>query len=205
MGDLPLRTPTHRSLGGPLPRQLANAPHAHPSPLMLSCLNHAVKTLYGVLDSVSADYPPVTGRLHTCYSPVRRSPAVKASFNPDAPRLACVRPVASVHPEPGSNSPLFYINFSVFSFFYNRLVTLDLFEYLSPRTRIVITRTAIPSVLFPLCFLLSFVLVYRNYFNVLFYFRFARPLPCFFPKASAKLQPFSELTNYLQLFLLHFF
>ena len=62
----------------------------------------------------------------------------------------------------------FYINFSVFFLFYNRLVTLDLFEYLSPRTRIVITRTAIPSVLFPLCFLLSFVLVYRNYFNVLF-------------------------------------
>ena len=99
----------------------------------------------------------------------------------------------------------FYINFSVFSFFLNRLVTLDLFEYLSPRTRIVITRTAIPSVLFPLCFLLSFVLVYRNYFNVLFCFHPARPLPCFFPKASAKLQPFSELTNYLQLFLSHFF
>ena len=25
---------------------------------------------------------------------------------PAAPRLACVKPVASVHPEPGSNSPL---------------------------------------------------------------------------------------------------
>ena len=32
MGDLPLRTPTHRRLGGPLPRQQANAPHAHPQP-----------------------------------------------------------------------------------------------------------------------------------------------------------------------------
>ena len=32
MGDLPLRTPTHRRLGGPLPRRLANAPHAHPVP-----------------------------------------------------------------------------------------------------------------------------------------------------------------------------
>ena len=59
----------------------------------------------------------MTGRLHTCYSPVRRSPAVKASFNPDAPRLACVRPVASVHPEPGSNSPLLYFNFFSFFFF----------------------------------------------------------------------------------------
>ena len=33
-----------------------------------------------------------------------------------APRLACVRPVASVHPEPGSNSPLFYLFFTTFQF-----------------------------------------------------------------------------------------
>ncbi len=45
--------------------------------------------------------------MHTCYSPVRRSPAAVASYGPAAPRLACVKPVASVHPEPGSNSPLF--------------------------------------------------------------------------------------------------
>ena len=31
-----------------------------------------------------------------------------------APRLACVKPVASVHPEPGSNSPLFIL-FFIFS------------------------------------------------------------------------------------------
>ena len=30
----------------------------------------------------------------------------KQAFAPAAPRLACVKPVASVHPEPGSNSPL---------------------------------------------------------------------------------------------------
>ena len=29
------------------------------------------------------------------------------------PRLACVKPPASVHPEPGSNSPL-YLNFESF-------------------------------------------------------------------------------------------
>ncbi len=29
------------------------------------------------------------------------------TLSPAAPRLACVKPVASVHPEPGSNSPLF--------------------------------------------------------------------------------------------------
>ena len=32
---------------------------------------------------------------------------LKASFDDAAPRLACVKPVASVHPEPGSNSSLF--------------------------------------------------------------------------------------------------
>ena len=66
---------------------------------------------YGVLGRVSAGYPPVEGRLHTCYSPVRRSPSGKASFSHAAPRLACVRPVASVHPEPGSNSSLLYSRF----------------------------------------------------------------------------------------------
>ena len=32
---------------------------------------------YGVLGGISTGYPPVTARLHTCYSPVRRSPAVE--------------------------------------------------------------------------------------------------------------------------------
>ena len=36
---------------------------------------HAIPRLYGVLGRVSPGYPPVTGRLHTCHSPVRRSPS----------------------------------------------------------------------------------------------------------------------------------
>ena len=40
------------------------------------------------------------GRLHTRYAPVRRFLPPKGLL----PRLACVRPAASVHPEPGSNS-----------------------------------------------------------------------------------------------------
>ena len=51
------------------------------------------------------------GKLHTCYAPVRRSPSNKASFVHAAPRLACVKPIASVHPEPGSNSSLYIIFF----------------------------------------------------------------------------------------------
>ena len=62
---------------------------------------------YEVLVRISPGYPSVTGRLHTRYSPVRRSPSVSASWHHVAPRLACVRPVASVHPEPGSNSSLY--------------------------------------------------------------------------------------------------
>ena len=35
---------------------------------------HAGPLCYGVLVRLSTGYPPVEGRLHTCYSPVRRSP-----------------------------------------------------------------------------------------------------------------------------------
>ena len=70
---------------------------------------HAAPRRYAVLVGISPGYPPAGGRSHTCYSPVRRSPAGEASFAPAAPRLACVKPVASVHPEPGSNSSLLYL------------------------------------------------------------------------------------------------
>ena len=52
--------------------------------------------------------------MHTCYSPVRQSPAESASTLPAALRLACVKPAASVHPEPGSNSPLLFIYCYIF-------------------------------------------------------------------------------------------
>ena len=65
---------------------------------------HAGPLLHAVLVRLSPGYPPLIGKLHTRYSPVRRSPAGIAT--PAAPRLACVKPVASVHPEPGSNSSL---------------------------------------------------------------------------------------------------
>ena len=35
-------------------------------------------------------------------------------YIPAAPRLACVKPVASVHPEPGSNSPLLLYFYHIF-------------------------------------------------------------------------------------------
>ncbi len=38
---------------------------------------------YAVLARVSPGYPPLPGRLPTCYSPVRRSPAAEAAFAHD--------------------------------------------------------------------------------------------------------------------------
>ena len=66
-------------------------------------LTDAGQRNHGALIRLSTGYSPDGGRLHTRYSPVRRSPPGIATRA--APRLACVRPAASVHPEPGSNSP----------------------------------------------------------------------------------------------------
>ena len=49
----------------------------------------------------------------TRYAPLRRSPPESIAAPRAAPRLACVRPAASVHPEPGSNSSL-YNNYFIF-------------------------------------------------------------------------------------------
>ena len=64
------------------------------------------KEQHRALVLLSQGYSLAMGRLDTRYSPVRRSPSTIASYRHAAPRLACVKPVASVHPEPGSNSPL---------------------------------------------------------------------------------------------------
>ena len=113
MGDLPLRTPNDRRLGGPLPRRPANHTHAHPFP-SLFITKPCGSVIHTVLGRISPGYPPERDRLHTRYSPVRRSPSAEASFSHAAPRLACVRPVASVHPEPGSNSSLYIAVYNLF-------------------------------------------------------------------------------------------
>ena len=80
------------------------------------------------------------GRSGTRYSPVRRSPSGVASHPNAAPRLACVKPVASVHPEPGSNSSLQFC-FFCFSF--------DLSLYYRPYILINAGRTLCAVLLFP--------------------------------------------------------
>ena len=53
--------------------------------------------------------------MHTRYAPVRRS-LIPKNYTP---RLACVKPAASVHPEPGSNSSSYIMR--------NKLLCLYLF------------------------------------------------------------------------------
>ena len=62
-----------------------------------------------MLIQISLGYPSVKGRLHTRYAPVRHSSS-EASFHVTV-RLACVKPAASVHPEPGSNSSLLNLKY----------------------------------------------------------------------------------------------
>ena len=71
---------------------------------------------YAVLADVSVCCPPRRGRLPMYSSPVRH-------WNPKIPvRLACIRHAASVHPEPGSNSPLNFPQcFTTVSFLFSRI------------------------------------------------------------------------------------
>ena len=51
---------------------------------------------------------PSTG--HVAHALLTLSPvAASVLLHRDAPRLACVKPAASVHPEPGSNSSLYIL------------------------------------------------------------------------------------------------
>ena len=80
VGDLPLRTPKDRRHGKPLPHHLANPTHAHLIPINLSSYGDATPWYYAVLRTVSSVYPPVQARLHTRYSPIRRSSSSVASY-----------------------------------------------------------------------------------------------------------------------------
>ena len=67
------------------------------------------------------------------------------TLSPAAPRLACVKPVASVHPEPGSNSPLF-VSLNLFfssvarsSLHADALAGLSLFSDLTKRRVMLMT------------------------------------------------------------------
>ena len=75
---------------------------------------------------------------------MRRSPSICIATNHAAPRLACVKPVASVHPEPGSNS-------SLFKLFYHILAPESV--YRSPKSYLFLT-VSIRKINFPILVLL---------------------------------------------------
>ena len=115
MGDHPLRPPTDRRLGGPLPHQLANQTQA--PPIAPGCPSFTPKRLCGISPSFLG-LSPSTGQIPTCYSPVRHSPSICIATNHAAVRLACVKHTASVQSEPGSNSPLYIGKSNLFSSIY---------------------------------------------------------------------------------------
>ena len=116
------------------------------------------------------------GRLHTRYAPVRHSSATIASTV--TVRLACIKPAASVHPEPGSNSP-FYLMFLNF----RSLVCPDFIACVLKKNLRVI------------CYIIPF-------FQRTSRFPFNH---CFSLKRAAKIHPFPlRSANFLSFFLLFF-
>ena len=107
MAVYPLRPATHHRLGGPLPHQLANAPQVHPCSRLDGRVNIlSMRAVY--LSGVSYRFQQGS-RTHgqVTYVLLTRSPLslFGSKLPKDFVRLACIRHAASVHPEPGSNSP----------------------------------------------------------------------------------------------------
>ena len=98
VGGHPLRSPTRHRLGKPLPYQLADGTQVPPkAPFGFPLTSLTSKSLCGIsgsFDPLSPSSGQVTNALLT------RSPLSLRTV-----RLACIRHAASVHPEPGSNSP----------------------------------------------------------------------------------------------------
>ena len=117
----------------------------------------------------------------TCYAPFRRSPPTGIATRRAAPRLACVKPAASVHPEPGSNSSLYnLIFFSACPDTYNftkKLTLLDKLYFLG--TCFLYSRTV-----FSMNF--SFLLTETRFSNGVAKVRFIFELPNFFEKIFEK-------------------
>ena len=70
--------------------------------------------------AVYAAFPRSIRLLRACCSRVTHPCAgrrQKYCYSLAAPRLACVKPAASVHPEPGSNSSLYIFNFVFFKYY----------------------------------------------------------------------------------------
>lgn len=139
-----------------------------------------------VLIQISLGYPAVKGRLHTRYAPVRRS-LVPKNYTP---RLACVKPAASVHPEPGSNSSSYIVRLIAQASYYATPI-LSVFSNLSILLLLffcskISLKAAVNSICLGTCS--SCFLTSISTFNVAL-------------KAGAKLQLLFNLTSFFKSFL----
>ena len=149
------------------------------------------------------------GRLHTCYAPVRRSPSNQASLINAAPRLACVKPIASVHPEPGSNSSLLYFLAS-FAFLSSLTVRFFPFPYTTFRCFIFSKislflqhRSVAPFIIETDCKVMHFFWtdkIFIEKFFKFFFSTFLTLLPQLLSIADAKVLLFFIPANYFQSF-----
>ena len=173
MGGNPLRTPRHRRLGEPLPLQLPNVTHAYPLPTNLYLKYHAVSQNYGVLIRVSSGYPPVKGKLHTRYAPVRRSPASEDLLPLDLHVLSL--PLAFIL----SQDQTLRCNYFLYLIFFTRIILVRssfiLYEYL-------ILAYIYVSMNFPFAFYQVLLPVFWGCKDIYSYFYFPNCLLLFFYK-----------------------
>ena len=107
--DRPLRPVTDRSLGKPLPYQLADGTQAHL--LAIAFMKRPPLTPLTKVSVVLSGISPPFGRLsptkrQITYVLLTRAPLYYGAEAPILARLACVRRAANVRSEPGSNSPV---------------------------------------------------------------------------------------------------
>ena len=121
----PLRPATDRCLGGPLPRQLANQTQTHRKAVAYKYQPPLINLPCGRLTTfgISSPFGLLSPSLRqVVYALLTRLPLgfQKQAFNRPV-RLACVRHAASVRPEPGSNSPIKFIEEPIGSYYLKKL------------------------------------------------------------------------------------
>ncbi len=160
----------------------------------------SIRCLTKVLRGISRNF----FRLFPCdgqvaYVLLTRAPVAgssKQAYSPAAPRLACVKPVASVHPEPGSNSSLLYL---VSLFFLIRQTIQSEINLFSKRRGLIQELTL--SHKRQIIIALVLTIVYCKSFNVLFS---NRRIVCGGNSLQSKLK-FLKLPNFCSTFFIFFY
>ena len=108
VADHPLRPARRHSLGEPLPHQQTDTVQPHPLAINLSRLTLWQEGVWGISSRFQL-LSPTKGQVSYILltrAPLILCPYLRTSMGRFIVRLACVKHAASVHSEPGSNSPL---------------------------------------------------------------------------------------------------